>query len=59
MSSDADVLPKPTCWELSLEHLVNLFEGPVLDLGEVEVNPYRGNETGWAPDPAFKCVSII
>jgi hypothetical protein len=54
--ASANILPKPACRELSLEHLVNLLQGAVLDLREVEVHPYDGDEAGWAPDPA--CVLL-
>ena len=59
MSSHANILPKLARGQLRLKHLVNLLEGAVLDLREIEVDPNDGEETRRAPDPACAILLVI
>jgi len=52
MPPHTNILPELARRQPRLKHLVNLLKRSVLDLGEVKVHPYDGEEAGWAPDPA-------
>jgi hypothetical protein len=53
MSTNADVFPELTSRKPGFEHLIDLLERAILDLGQVEVDPYHGEEAGRSPDPAY------
>jgi len=52
MPPHTNILPELARRQPRLEHFIDFLERPVLDLREVEVHPYDGEEAGWAPDPA-------
>lgn len=59
MSTNAHVLPELARRQPSFEHLVYLFERPVLDLWKVKVDPDGGKEARRSPDPAYHRVSTL
>jgi hypothetical protein len=57
MTPNADVLPELASRESRLEHLVDFLKSAILDLREVEVDPYRSEEARRSPNPAYRNVN--
>src|SRR5438046_2989546 len=63
MSASANILPELPRRQLGLEHLVDFFKRPVLNLRKVKVDPSDGKEARWRPNvavlrPPVQCIGI-